>query len=149
MLILIDLDPLNMNTRWAKKSGTQLNGSITAIFQPISLKFAVLVVQPFCDTHTKNQVNPMIRTCSMRYWVAGIFYKAFEFHPNWQAIRWKWDSAESQKWLSLHHRSCSIQPNCLKFWMNMPQTLTNILKIFWWLWLFKKNVSNHQRHEHI
>ena len=54
-------DHLN-NTRWSKKSGTQLNGSITVVFQWNQLKLAVLVFKPFCDTHTKFQVNRVIST---------------------------------------------------------------------------------------
>ena len=40
-----------------KKNGTLLNGSITVIFQPISLKLTVFVVKTLNDTHTKFQLN--------------------------------------------------------------------------------------------
>ena len=38
-----------------KKNGTLLNGSITVIFQPISIKLAELNVKVLNDTHTKKK----------------------------------------------------------------------------------------------
>ena len=50
-----------------KKNRHQLNGSITVIFQLISIKLAELVVQPMCDTHTKIQVDSLTRTDITRF----------------------------------------------------------------------------------
>ena len=50
-----------------KKNRHQLNGSITVIFQLISIKLAELVVQPMCDTHTKFQVDRFTRKDITRF----------------------------------------------------------------------------------
>ena len=75
---------ISVHTECPKKNGTKLNGSVTVIFQLISLKLARLNVKVLNDTHTKNQVNRPIRTCCMRHWIPGMFFKS---HPNWRALR--------------------------------------------------------------
>ena len=58
---------MDIQSQSVQKKGTQHNGSITVIFQSILLKLVELGVKVLNDTHTKNQVDRLIRTCYMRH----------------------------------------------------------------------------------